>query len=155
MVKYLSKSSFHTKKIARDFAKKILKTSLPEKALILTLEGQLGTGKTTFLQGFAKGLGIKEKILSPTFIIIRKIKIKNRKLNFKNFYHIDCYRIQKPKEILDLGFDKLSRNRENIIAIEWPEKIKKILTRFQKKIKIKISFLKNKNQREIKIIFKN
>ncbi len=96
-------------------------------ALILSLEGDLGGGKTTFLQGFAKGLGIKEKILSPTFVIMRKSKIKNQKSKFNNFYHIDCYRIQKPKEILDLGWKEIIKNPRNIVAVEWAEKISKIL----------------------------
>lgn len=49
------------------------------KAIVIGLEGDLGSGKTTFLQGFAKELGIKEKILSPTFVILKKFKIQNSK----------------------------------------------------------------------------
>ena len=98
-------------------------TNLPKR--ILALEGELGGGKTTFLKGFAKGLGIKERILSPTFILIRKFKISDSK--FKNFYHIDCYRIEKEKEILKLGFKEIVKNSKNIVAIEWSDKIKNIL----------------------------
>jgi len=91
----------------------------------------LGGGKTTFLQGFAKKLGIKEKILSPTFVIMRKFKIRENSCpnscKFVGFYHIDCYRIEKPKEILDLGFREIIQDPQNIMAIEWAEKIKKIL----------------------------
>jgi len=84
----------------------------------LGLKGNLGGGKTTFVQGFAKGLGIKEKILSPTFNIFKK---------YKNFYHIDCYRIKREKEAIDLGFQEIFSNPENIVAVEWPENIKKIM----------------------------
>lgn len=130
MVKYyITKNYFQTRKIGEVLAKEILKTSPTPNAIIVALVGELGGGKTTFLQGFARGLDIKEKILSPTFIIMRKFKIpcprKNPKI--KNFYHIDCYRIQKLKEILDLGFKKIISNSQNIVVIEWADKIKKLL----------------------------
>lgn len=153
MVKYFSKNLTQTQKIAKSLAKKIIKKKNQKTALILTLKGELGAGKTVFLQGFAKAIGIKEKILSPTFIIIRKLKIKNPKLKIKNFYHIDCYRIKKAKEILDLGFEEIIKNPENLVAIEWPEKIQKILAKIKNKVKIKIDFSQNKNKREITICF--
>jgi len=120
---YLTKSSAQTKKLGESFAKNILKRSPTKKVIVLGLIGDLGGGKTTFLQGFAKGLGIKEKILSPTFVILKKFEISK----FKHFYHIDCYRVQTTKEILDLGFKKIISNPQNIVAIEWAERIKKIL----------------------------
>ena len=120
------------------------------KALIFGLEGDLGGGKTTFLQGFAKGLGIKQRITSPTFIIFRKFKIKDSR--FKNFYHIDCYRISKPKEILDLGFKEIISNSKNIVTIEWAERIQKILPR--ETIIIKFEFIDQKT-RKITIGLKN
>ena len=101
---------------------------MPEKkAFVLGLEGDLGGGKTTFLQGFAKGLGIKEKILSPTFVLMKRFSIKKNKSGFKDFYHLDCYRIENPKEILSLGFKKIISNSNNIVAIEWADRVKKIL----------------------------
>ncbi len=124
---YLTKNSSQTKKIGELLAKNLLNKGIKKRALVIGLEGDLGGGKTTFLQGFAKGLGIKEKILSPTFIIMRKFKIRDSK--FKTFYHFDCYRIEKPKEILKLGFVKILSGPRNIVAIEWPEKVKKFLPR--------------------------
>ena len=82
MKKYLSNNSFQTKKIGRDLAKKVLASRLKEQAQVLSLEGELGGGKTTFLQGFAKGLGIKTKILSPSFVIMRSFELKDP--NFKS-----------------------------------------------------------------------
>ena len=118
-------------------------------ALIIGLEGDLGGGKTTFLQGFAKGLGIKEKILSPTFVIMRKFQIVRcshaASFKFRYFYHIDCYRIKKPEEILDLGFREVMSNPRNIIAIEWAEKIKKILPKDA--IWVDFEFINKKNRR--------
>ena len=121
----ISKAPSQTKKLGQFLAQEILKTPFPKRALILGLEGDLGGGKTTFLQGFARGLGIEEKILSPTFIIIKKFHIPYS--TFQEFYHIDCYRIKKSKEILDLGFKKIIFDPQNIIAIEWADRIKKIL----------------------------
>jgi len=141
--KILSRSPSQTKKIAKILAREFLKTQT-KKALVLGLVGDLGGGKTTFLQGFAKGLGIKEKILSPSFVIFRKFKVKS--LKFKVFYHIDCYRIKKPKEILDLGFKEIVSDPKNIVAIEWADRIKKILPK--KILILKFDFI-NQNQREI------
>jgi len=124
MLKYITNTDKETKEIAEKLAKDVLK-SKKQKAFVVALEGELGSGKTTFLQGFARGLGIREKITSPTFVILKRFKIKNS--GFKNFYHIDCYRLQKPRELLDLGFKEIALNPENIIAIEWAERVKKIL----------------------------
>jgi len=126
---YLTTSSDQTKKLGKTLAQKALKSGSRKRAFVIGLEGELGSGKTTFLQGFAKGLGIRGRVLSPTFIIIRRIK---------NFYHIDCYRIQKPKELLLLGFEKIVGNPQNIIAIEWADRVKKILPKNTVMIKFKI-----------------
>ncbi len=126
MKKYLSKSIEETQRIGEELAKEIDKFFTNKNALLIGLEGELGGGKTTFVQGFAKGLGIKERILSPTFVILKKFKIR-KKSKFKNFYHIDCYRLSNYKDILNLGFQEILNNKENIIAVEWPEKVKEIL----------------------------
>lgn len=157
MVKsFLTENPSQTKKIGEILAKEFLKTrprsreislrGRSKKAIILGLSGELGGGKTTFLQGFAKGLGVKEKILSPTFIIMRKFKIPKPGFEYKNFYHIDCYRLQKPKEILALGFKQIISNPQNIVAIEWADRIKKIIPRTA--IQIKFKFI-TKNTRKI------
>lgn len=122
---FVSTSSEQTKKTAFYFAKKILKEGPQKKATILALQGQLGSGKTTFLQGFAKGLGVKEKILSPTFLVVKKFPISNSQ--FSNFYHMDCYRIQSAKELRGLGFKKIISDPQNIIAIEWADRVKGII----------------------------
>ena len=77
-IKYLTEKPTQTKKIGEILAKEIFKTRIEKRALILGLEGDLGGGKTTFLQGFAKGLGIKEKITSPTFVIIKRFQVPSR-----------------------------------------------------------------------------
>jgi tRNA threonylcarbamoyladenosine biosynthesis protein TsaE len=141
--KFITKSFEETQKLGQDLAKKILsknflaKKTNKAKAVVLYLQGNLGSGKTTFLQGVAKGLGIKEKITSPTFVIMKR---------FGNFYHFDCYRINKPEEILELGWNDIISNHNNIIAIEWSEKIKKYLPK--NAIKIDFKFI-DQQTREI------
>ena len=114
-----------TQKLGENFAHEILLKDLQKTATVLALSGDLGAGKTTFLQGFAKGLGIEEIVNSPTFVIMKKFKLQAS--SFKNFYHLDCYRLNSPEEILHLGFEEVISNPKNIVAIEWPEKIKKLL----------------------------
>ncbi len=147
MENYLTRNPNQTKKLGESFAKKILRSKLPQKAFVLALVGDLGGGKTTFVQGFAKGLGIREKILSPTFILMKKFSIPSR-----TFIHIDCYRIKKPKELLDLEFGKIVSDPKNIIAIEWADKIKKIIPKGS--TILKFEFI-NKETRKIVIELKN
>lgn len=116
--KFVSQNVSQTKKIAFDFAKKILKLKNKESAVVIGLSGELGSGKTAFAQGFAKALSVKERIHSPTFVLMKKYSV---------LIHIDAYRIKKSKEIIDLGWKKMINNSENIILVEWVENIKKIL----------------------------
>src|SRR3989339_1311705 len=129
--KYTTKNYKQTQKLGQDFALVIARsvaTKQSKTAVVIALNGNLGGGKTTFLQGFAKGLGIKEKILSPTFVILKRFVIPAKAgIQVRNFYHIDCYRLKKSEDILELGFGKIISDPKNIVAIEWPERIKKVL----------------------------
>ena len=146
MFKILSVGAGETKKFARLLAKKVLpRPSKGSSALIIALTGDLGSGKTTFIQGFCKGIGIKRRITSPTFVIMKKFSIFN--FQFSNLYHLDCYRIQKPKELLKLGLKEIINNPQNIVLIEWAEKIKKLLPR--ETIWIKFEHGKKENERKI------
>lgn len=150
---HFTNSPSQTQKLGEALAKRILKAGPKKKATVIGLTGDLGGGKTTFLQGFAKGLGIKEKILSPTFVIMRKFKIRvdscSNSCRFVYFYHIDCYRTKKPKEILDLGFKKIVSDQRNIVAIEWGDRIRRILP--EDTLIIKFKFV-NKAKRRVKTL---
>jgi tRNA threonylcarbamoyladenosine biosynthesis protein TsaE len=124
-----------TKKVGELLAKEALATKV-NQALVFNLEGDLGSGKTTFVQGFARGLGIKDKILSPTFGIFNFFQIK-KKNKFKFFYHFDCYRINSPEEISALGFQEIVSDPCNVVVIEWAERIKRKLPRTSLTIKFK------------------
>ena len=140
--KYITNSAAQTKSLGQRMSQKILKS---KEAVVVSLKGDLGSGKTTFVQGFAKGLGIKHRILSPTFVLMKKYKIPNTK---KQFYHIDCYRIKKAPDLSALNLEKLFLNPLNIITIEWAEKIKNILP--QNTIILNFKY-QNQNQREIMV----
>lgn len=145
---YLSTSADETKRLGEFLAGKIAGKKRRE-ALVFSLEGDLGGGKTTFLQGFAKGLGLKQKVLSPTFLIMKRFGLKNPTIKqFSNFYHFDCYRIIKSKGILSLGFKAIISDPKNIVAIEWADRIKKIIP--QNVIWISFEFV-DQNKRKIKI----
>ncbi|MCX6760257.1 MAG: tRNA (adenosine(37)-N6)-threonylcarbamoyltransferase complex ATPase subunit type 1 TsaE [Candidatus Nealsonbacteria bacterium] len=142
---HLTKSAEQTQEIGEDIARKIIVGRKKSRAVVIGLKGDLGGGKTTFAQGFAKGLGIKDKILSPTFVILKRFQIKSKQ--FKNFYHIDCYRLKNEKDLLELGFKEIISDPENIVLIEWPEKIKKIMPKDASMIEF--DFI-DENKRKIK-----
>lgn len=145
----ITNSSQETKKIGMKLAMTIKKGRAdPMCALVIALEGDLGSGKTTFIQGLAAGLGVKENVLSPTFVIQKNFSLASD--NYKDFYHIDAYRLKNPEELLELGFGDLIKNSENIIIIEWADKIKKILP----KDILKIEF-KNLGENKRKILISN
>lgn len=141
--KIVSKSPQQTQQLAKDFAQEILKEKPQKTAAVLALQGDLGAGKTTFVQGFAKALGVQEKVTSPTFILMRHFELSDA--NFKDFYHIDCYRLNTLEEILDLGFEDLIKNPMNIVAIEWSEKISNTLPK-KGVLTIKFKHLKENNR---------
>ncbi len=125
MKTYQSFSSAETKKLGCSLARKILKNKPPKTAAIIALAGELSSGKTTFTQGFFRGLGIRRRAVSPTFIIIRRFAPRHKK--FTNLYHIDAYRAGNPKEILKLNLAEIFIDPKNIVIIEWADKIKSLL----------------------------
>ena len=113
---------------------------------ILALIGGLGAGKTTFIQGLASGIGIKNKIVSPTFILMRSYDKGVRQLKLR---HLDLYRLEGDleKQVRDLGLFDIWQDSKNIVAIEWAEKIEDLLPK--KTMKITFETLPDGNSRKI------
>ena len=96
---------------------------------LILLDGQLGTGKTTFTQGLAQGLGITENINSPTFTLLKEYlgqaqpEISSSALSSRRpaLYHFDLYRLDNPDEIVELGFEDYFFS-DGVSVIEWAEK---------------------------------
>lgn len=89
---------------------------------VVALIGNLGTGKTTFTQGFAKELGITDTVGSPTFKLISEYDGEPH-----NLYHIDCYRLKNEIDFLNIGGEAFLTQDDGITLIEWADIIKKIL----------------------------
>lgn len=125
-IEVITHSPKETQKIAELFARELLTSDIQRTgALIVALEGDLGGGKTTFAQGFARGLGVREKVVSPTFIIMRHHNL--RKVNFRRFVHVDAYRIGTVKELAVLGWRDIIKDKETILLVEWADRIRKAL----------------------------
>ncbi len=103
--------------------------------VIIALYGELGSGKTTFVQGLAKGLGIPHRLVSPTFIIVKKYELNLEK--YKTFFHIDLYRIEKAADLAGLGLDEIFSDPAAIVAIEWPERMGELLPKERIDIRFK------------------
>lgn len=141
-----TKSSKETKKVARLFAQE-LSSIKKARATVIALEGNLGAGKTTFTQGFAEALGIKEHVLSPTFVLMKIYAIRNKQkaINKKHLVHIDCYRLDSLKDLSHLGFKNLLKDKDAVILIEWADRIKKLIPR--NALRIKFTHGKNIHER--------
>ncbi len=98
------------------------------KTPVLALSGDLGAGKTTFMQFFAKELHIEEIVTSPTYVIMRRYEVPEDAVEiFKELVHLDVYRIEDLDEMRVLCFTQLLEQKNIVICIEWAEKIKPLL----------------------------
>ncbi len=89
---------------------------------VLALHGDLGSGKTTFARGFARGLGVDEPVTSPTFTIVQEYQAAGRRL-----YHLDMYRINGPADALAFGVEEFLFAADSVSLVEWPERIAALL----------------------------
>lgn len=136
----VTKKDLQTKGLARDL---ISQLKVPT---VLALVGDLGAGKTTFVQGLAEGLEIKKRVLSPTFVFLRSYKLQINK--FKTFHHFDLYRCASLADVKNIGLLEILEEKDSLVAIEWPEIAKDLLPEHTKWIKIKKI---NDSEREIEI----
>ena len=145
----ITKSAIDTKRLGEKTGNRIIEGDLgfKDNATVLALKGDLGTGKTTFVQGLSKVVKDNLRIVSPTFILMRTYEGDT-----KNLYHIDTYRLgdNAEKEIIELGFKDIINDPKNIVVIEWADKISGILP----KGTIWIIF-ESISESERKITFKN
>lgn len=112
---------------------------------VIALFGDLGSGKTVFVQGLAKGLGIKRHITSPTFVFMKVYLFKITGKDF-NFYHVDLYRGEEIADFRSLGLQEILSG-DSVVVLEWAEKIKNILP----KKRIDVTIDKTGDRRRIRI----
>lgn len=143
IIKFISQSVKETQEIAELFINRFVgrRPLNKQKAGVIALEGGLGSGKTAFIQGFARALGIKENVLSPTFVLMKIYKVRRRVTDvgrqFKHLIHLDCYRLDSPKDLLYLGFKDLLKDKDAVILIEWADRVRKLIPRDAVWIKFK------------------
>lgn len=111
------------------FAREVLGSLSPtagvSRATLLILSGDLGAGKTTFVQVLAKALGVKETVQSPTYVLMKSYPIAYK--NFTRLVHIDLYRLEKPEELSTLRLEDYLNDQKALVCIEWPERAGNLL----------------------------
>ncbi len=119
---------------------------------ILLLQGELGAGKTTFVRGLARALGITTRIKSPTFTLmhIHKSGVRCQVLGVRYFVHCDAYRVKHAHALEDIGLMDYIGRPDTVVVVEWGEKIKPLL-RGRRYTLIKFQHGKNATERTIKI----
>ena len=139
---YKTNNPDDTYNIAREFAKNL------KAGDVITLDGDLGAGKTAFTRGVAEGLGIKDAVVSPTFTVV------NEYVNGKiPLFHFDVYRIDSSDDLYDIGWDDYL-NREGIIMVEWASVVEDIFDMPVYKITITKNPDISYDYREIEITYK-
>src|SRR3989344_7719663 len=150
-MKIISRNLAETEKVGQDFVAKLIPKK--DEATLVALSGELGSGKTTFVQCIARTLGVQENITSPTFVLIKsyQLPVLNSPFekggvpisigtgDFKILFHIDAYRLESGKELTKLGFEEIVANPNNIIFLEWPEHVAEVLPKDY--LTIKFSFI--------------
>lgn len=137
-MEYISNNVEETKKIASELAKTL------SAGDVLCMYGDLGAGKTAFVQGLAKGLGIDEPITSPTFTIV------NEYYGSLPLYHFDVYRISDPDEMYEVGYEEYVYG-DGVSVIEWSELIEDILPEKRYKVTILKDTSEHDDYRKIEV----
>ena len=110
MTEYISKNEHETELVGADFA-----AALPNGAVV-AMYGDLGAGKTAFVRGMARGMGLECRVSSPTFTIV------NEYLGERELIHFDMYRLSDADELFDIGWEDYL-NRGAVCAVEWSENV--------------------------------
>ncbi|MBI4599474.1 tRNA (adenosine(37)-N6)-threonylcarbamoyltransferase complex ATPase subunit type 1 TsaE [Candidatus Uhrbacteria bacterium] len=107
------------------FAKKLVKEL--HGGDVLALSGKLGAGKTTFVQGLAKALGVKKQITSPTFVLMNIYALLKSLNGITRLCHSDAYRLESARELEAIGAQEYISSPDTLTVIEWPERVKGLI----------------------------
>ena len=110
MFSEITQSPYETVQLAEKVGKRV------REGTVLCLEGELGTGKTLFVQSLARTLGVEGEVTSPTF------NLMNIYEGFCPIYHFDLYRLTTEEELEDIGFYEYMEAMEGIVVVEWSDK---------------------------------
>ena len=122
----------HSGEQLKSFAQEYVRTLSPRSyATVVALSGELGAGKTTFVQGVAEALGIRETVASPTFVIEKRyqlpLDLARGENKFSRLIHIDAYRLKSAHELEVLGWKEITEDPANLILLEWPERVEEAI----------------------------
>lgn len=147
-MKIKSESAAETKKLGSQLGAGLIKEKNNGDTFIFSLEGPLGSGKTTFVKGLAAKLGVKKKVKSPSFVLVKKYK--GDRPEFRHLFHIDCYRLSGANPaVSQIGFKEILNTPDSVVVVEWGEKLEAFLPKSHYKIEFDYSESK-KGVREIK-----
>jgi len=112
---------FELSYFARNILSVLVLAEPKSTATVVALEGNLGAGKTTFVQTLARELGVGDTVQSPTYMLMKKYKVTNPK--FKTLVHIDAYRLESPDEFGALKPEQFLNDPQTLVLVEWPERL--------------------------------
>lgn len=119
--KIITRGAAETVRVAKKMAQKL------RGGEVLLLEGELGTGKTTFVRGLARALGFHGAVRSPTFTLLNVYPIRKRGRKIKQLIHVDVYRLKSAADLRGLGLEEYFGKRDTVVAIEWGKKARALI----------------------------
>lgn len=147
-MKKILKNEKETLAFAKNFSKQLYGGE------IIALIGELGSGKTVFTKGMASGLGIKERVQSPTFLLMKIYNVcpsTGSEHKIKHLCHVDAYRLNGVQEIVDIGILDWLGRADTVTVIEWADKVAALI-RGRKVIKIKMKLGGGEEKRKVEVI---
>lgn len=130
MKKIISHSPEETVALAKKFAATL------KGGEVISLEGNLGAGKTVISKGIARGLGITAVVNSPTFVLMKVYPVRGNK-RISTLVHVDAYRLQGHEELLNIGLGDYLGQPDTVVLIEWGDKVREILPRNSQRFLVK------------------
>lgn len=127
MPKFRSRNSAETKAFARRTIQKLIASG--HRPLIIALSGELGSGKTTFMRGLARALGIRAKLQSPTFVLAKWYRLARAEKisSYRRLIHVDAYRLDSVVDARHIGLDTAFGDADAIVVIEWADRILRLI----------------------------
>lgn len=135
---YTTKSEGETIKLGEEFAKKLNASD------VVFLTGDLGSGKTTFTKGVARGLGVTTRIISPTFVLLRTHKTNNKFSQIQKIYHMDLYRLNSEEELKGVDLQDFLQDPQGLMLVEWPNLSQNLVKKNVWKVNFKIYYGDNR-----------
>ncbi len=121
---WVSKNARETRRIAERFAHALKKSR--RRVLVVGLVGELGAGKTFFVQCVARALGVRARMPSPTFLVVRSYPLPKETF-YEKLYHVDAYRIKTKRDLDNTGLSRILQSPRSLIFIEWADRVKNYL----------------------------